>query len=144
MRTALRQHLCSGLVAHGIPQPLASPGQAVAHQRTAVVAAACQKGDDVVAFGLDVGRDLSVGRQAPDPISRAHGDAAGGAAQAHGLIEMRKAQPQLAPEAAHAHHTPGLVGREQVRQLLQRWQVLAVLVAHADGHKHSGALPVGC
>jgi len=143
-RTALQQHLCSGHVAKGIPQPLAAPGKVMVHQQAAVVAAADQEGDDVFAPRLDVGCDLPMGRQAPNRIPRADGDDAGGAAQAQGLIKMRKAQLQLAPEAAHAHHTPGLVGREQVRQLLQRWQVLAVLVEHADGHKHSGALPVGC
>ena len=85
------------------------------HQQAAVVAAAGQEGDVVLALGLDVGRDLSVGRQAPDPIPRAYGDAAGGAAQAHGLIKASQAHPHLALIAAHAHHRPGLVGTEQGR-----------------------------
>lgn len=143
-RTALQQHLCSGPVAQGLQQPLAAPGQVVVHQQAAVVAAAGQEGDVVFAPRLDMGRDLPMGRQAPNRIPRADGDDAGGAAQAHGVIKAGQAHPHLALIAAHAHHRPGLVGGEQVRQLLQRWQVLAVLVAHADGQKHSGALPVGC
>lgn len=46
------------------------------------------------------------------------GDAAGGATQAHGLVKVRKPQPQLAPVAAHAQHPPGLVGGEQRGQTL--------------------------
>ncbi len=118
------------------PEAITAPGQVVPHQRAAVVAAAGQEGDVVLSTRLDVGRDLPVGRQAPDPIPRAHGDAAGGAAQAHGLIEMPKAQMQLAPVAAHAHHPPGLVGGEQHRQLQllqQGGQALGVLITHVDG-----------
>lgn len=112
-RTALQQHLCSGPVAQGLQQPLAAPGQVVAHQWAAVVAAAGQEGDVVLALGLDVSRDLPVDRQGPDRIPRAHGDAAGSAAQAHGLVKAGEAQSQLAARAAHAHHPPGLVGGEQ-------------------------------
>lgn len=106
------------------------------HQQAAVVAAADQEGDDVFAPRLDVGRDLPMGRQAPDPIPRAHGDAAGGAAQAHGLVEMRKAQLQLSPVAAHAHHPAGLVSGElhrQLQSLQQLGQPLAVLIANING-----------
>ena len=102
-------------MAQGIPQPLASPGQVVAHQRAAVVAAAGQDGDDVYV--------------------RADGDAAGGAAQAHGLVKAGEAQPQLAAVAAHAHHPPGQIGGEQHRELQvlqQGGQALGVLVAHVD------------
>jgi len=135
-RIALHQHLCSGPVAQGFPQPLASPGQVVAHQRPAVVTAPGQEGDVVLALGLDVGRDLQVGRQGPDRISCADGDAAGGAAQPHGLVKAGEAQPQVSPVAAHAHHPPGLVGGEQHREiqvLQQGGEGLAVLVAHVDG-----------
>lgn len=105
------------------------------HQQAAVVAAAGQEGDVVLALGLDVGRDLSVGRQAPDPIPRACGDAAGGAAQAHGLIEMEELKPQQALIATNTHHPAGLVGGEQHRQLQslqQLGQPLAVLIANLN------------
>ena len=114
-RTALLQHLCSGPVAKGIPQPLAVPGQVMVHQQAAVVAAADHEGDAVFAPRLDVGRDLPMGRQAPNRIPRADGDDAGGAPQAHSLIKASQAHPHLALIAAHAHHRPGLVGTEQGR-----------------------------
>lgn len=97
-RTALQQHLSSGTVAQGIPQPLASPGHVMALQRAAVVAAAGQEGDVVLAC--------------------AHGDAAGGAAQAHGLI--------------------GGVQHRQLQLLQQGGQASGVLIAHADGLKFRG------
>jgi hypothetical protein len=130
-------------VEQGVHQPEAAvaPGQVVAHQRAAVMTGAGQEGDVVLALGLNAWCNLPIGRQAPDPIPRAHGDAAGGAAQAHGLIEMRKAQPQLAQVAAHTHHPSGLVSGEQHRQLQllqQRGQALAVLVAHLNGLELSG------
>ena len=53
-------------MAQGIPQPLAAPGQVMVHQQAAVVAAADQEGDAVFAPRLDVGRDLPMGRQAPN------------------------------------------------------------------------------
>lgn len=124
-------------MAQGIPQRIASLGQVVAHQRAAVVAAAGEEADVVLALGFDVGRDLPVDRQGPDGGPRAHGDAAGGAGQALGLIEMRKAQLQLTPVAAHAHHPSGLVGGEQRRQ------GLAVLVAHLNGLEPRGWLELG-
>lgn len=74
-----------------------------------------QAGDVVLALGFDMGRGLPVGRQVPDRIPRAHGDAGGRAAQPHGLVEAGKPQPQLALVAAHAHHPPGLIGGEQHR-----------------------------
>jgi hypothetical protein len=106
-------------VEQGVHQPEAAvgPGQVVAHQRAAVVAGAGQKGDVVLVLWLEVGCDLPVGGQAPDPIPRAHGDAAGRAAQPHRLIEAGKPEPQLAAVAAQAHHPPGLVGGKQQRQL---------------------------
>ena len=75
-------------VEEGVHQPVAvaAPGQVMAHQRAAVVTGAGKESDVVLALGLDAGRDLPVGRQAPDRIPRAHGDGAGGAEHANSLI----------------------------------------------------------
>lgn len=108
----------------------------MAHQRAAVVAAAGQEGDVVLAFGLDARCDLAAGRQGPDSVAAADGNAGGGAGQAHGLVKAGEAQPQLAPVATHVHHPAGLVGGEQHRQLQllqQGGQAPGVLVAHVDG-----------
>ncbi len=43
-KSALQQHLCSGHVAKGIPQPLAAPGKVMVHQQAAVVADEDQDG----------------------------------------------------------------------------------------------------
>lgn len=101
-------------VKEGVHQPeaIAAPGQVVAHQGARVMTGTGEKGDVVLSLRLDVGRDLPVGGQGPDPIPRAHGDAGGRAAKPHGLIEAGKPKAQLTLMAAHAHHPAGLVGGE--------------------------------
>jgi hypothetical protein len=70
----------------------------------------------MLTLGPDATGDLPVGRQGPDRVLTAHRHTGGRARQPHGLIEVGKAQPQLAAVAAHAHHPPGLVGGDQHRQ----------------------------
>lgn len=116
-RTALQQLLCSGPVAQGIPQPLASPVQVVPQQRAVVVGGAGEEGDVVLTLWLDPGCDLPVGGQRPDGVSGSHSDAGWRTAEPHRLIEMAESDLELTIVPAHAHHASGLVGGKQHREL---------------------------
>jgi hypothetical protein len=61
-------------VKHGVDDPelVATKGQIVHHQRASQMTGTRQKGNIMLSFRLNFGRNISAGRKAPDRLPTAH------------------------------------------------------------------------